>query len=254
MFKRTVCLIIALLVTTHCYAGTIHHSIPDSNYTKYANGINCVVPIKGTFKEENGSTTYFVASCVIIRERWIATAAHVVSFKGMSYEIKVGDEWIKIREVFIHPEFKVDKFGDADIALGFLDKKAKVDFIPKLYRENNEVNKVACIVGYGTTGNASNSSRTSDNKKRAGTNRIIKSYGDALVCNMDRTNPTIYEFCIMPGDSGGGLFIDKKIAGISSCILNVKGSIKGSYGTESYFTRISSPSVIKWLNFILDDK
>ncbi len=93
MFKRTVCLIIALLVTTHCYAGTIHHSIPDSNYTKYANGINCVVPIKGTFKEENGSTTYFVASCVIIRERWIATAAHVVSFKGMSYEIKVGDEY-----------------------------------------------------------------------------------------------------------------------------------------------------------------
>ena len=253
MFKSIICLIIGFLLTNYCYAGTIHHSIPDSDYIEYANGVNCVVEIKGTKKEEDGSKTHFVASCVIIKDRWIATAGHVV-VKDTEYAIKVKNEWIKVREFFVHPDFDKYDYGDADIALGFLDKKVKIDFIPKLYTENDEVNKVACIVGYGTTGNASTNIRVTDNKKRAGTNRIIKRYKEALVCNMDRTNPTAYEFCIMPGDSGGGLFIDKKLAGINSCIINVKGSLKGSYGTESYFTRISSPPVMEWLNFILDDK
>jgi hypothetical protein len=50
---------------------------------------------------------------------------------------------------------------------------------------------------------------------------------------------TSLEFLIASGDSGGGLFIDGKLAGINSCIMAVNGSPKSDYRTESGHTRIS---------------
>ena len=63
---------------------------------------------------------------------------------------------------------------------------------------------------------------------------------DLLVCSVLNGKPTQMEFLIAHGDSGGGLFIDQKLAGIHSMIWNY-GRTKpmATYSTYSGHTRIS---------------
>lgn len=248
MFRLIIALLLGFIIGNYSYSGTIHHNVQDSTYIEYGKNIECVAKLLGVDSEQ----TRYSASCVIVKNRWIITAAHVVS-SNMSYVVEVGDKTIEVKEFLIHPDFNDKILGSPDLALGFLADNAEISFIPELYSENDEVNKIACIVGFGTTGKANLSARVSDDRKRAGTNRIDKIYKESLICHMDDKNSTVYEFCIMPGDSGGGLFIDKKLAGINSLISVPRGVLNGSYGTESYFTRISSPAVYKWINFILNE-
>jgi secreted trypsin-like serine protease len=53
------------------------------------------------------------------------------------------------------------------------------------------------------------------------------------------------EFLIASGDSGGGLFIDNKLAGIHSCVMTVGKNPQSKYGEESGHTRISN--FIEWI-------
>lgn len=241
-------MILGFIVVNCSYSGTIHHNVKDSAYIEYGKNIECVARLLGMDSEKTG----YSASCVIVKNRWIITAAHVVR-PNMKYVVKISGKEIEVKEFLIHPEYNDKTLGCPDLALGFLAEDVSISFIPELYSENDETNKTACIVGFGMTGQANLNTRVSDDQKRAGTNKIEKIYKESLICHMDNKNPTVYEFCIMPGDSGGGLFIDKKLAGINSCISVPEGVLNGSYGTESYFTRISSPSVYKWIDFILNE-
>ena len=55
------------------------------------------------------------------------------------------------------------------------------------------------------------------------------------------------EFLISPGDSGGGLFIDSKLAGIHSGVIEDKPNKgKSKYGAVSLHTRIST--YYDWIN------
>ena len=47
------------------------------------------------------------------------------------------------------------------------------------------------------------------------------------------------EFMIAPGDSGGGMFIGNKLAGINSFLMAADKKPDGTYGDEAAFTRIS---------------
>ena len=60
-----------------------------------------------------------------------------------------------------------------------------------------------------------------------------------MVFNL-RDNPqTTLEFMICPGDSGGGLFIDNKLAGINSFIYAKDGNANANYNDSGCCTRIS---------------
>ena len=68
-----------------------------------------------------------------------------------------------------------------------------------------------------------------------------------LLCTpSSKINKTELEFMIAPGDSGGGLFIDNKLAGIHSCIMAEGHKAKSDYRTESGHTRISDH--VDWIN------
>ena len=70
-----------------------------------------------------------------------------------------------------------------------------------------------------------------------------------LVCSASvhsDKNITKMEFLIASGDSGGGLFIDNKLAGINSCVMAVDRSPQSKYNEESGHTRVSK--FLGWIN------
>lgn len=225
-------------------AGTIDPSIPDSKYIEYGKQFPCVVKICGV--EKNGDK--FCASSVIIDNHHILTAAHVVGDCDKCFIVTDEDDTYLISKIIVHKDFDKD-FGMGDIALGYSKSDFNLPFYPKLYTNKDEVGKTCAIAGFGLTGNFNNGASVSDKNRRAGSNVIDRTYQDLLICDPSRRSSgehTVLEFFIASGDSGGGLFIDGKLAGINSCIMASGRSPKSKYDEESGHTRISK--FIEWIN------
>ena len=60
------------------------------------------------------------------------------------------------------------------------------------------------------------------------------------------------EFLIASGDSGGGMFINGKLAGINSFVTAADGTTNSDYGDECCHTRISI--FAKWIKDHIDDE
>ena len=72
-----------------------------------------------------------------------------------------------------------------------------------------------------------------------------------IVCSVQGTqSQTSLEFLIGHGDSGGGLFINKKFW-IHSCIYTGDGKLDSSYKDYSAHTRVSIHK--KWIDLIVND-
>lgn len=232
------------------YSGTIDPSVSDSKYVKYGEKFEYVGMLCGTY--EDG--TRFCASAVAIDDHFILTAAHVVKDSN-SCMFTVKDKSYCISDVIYHKDFNTGEFGTADIAIGYSKESFNLGFYPPLYTEEDEVNKVCCISGFGITGNFNTGSVLSDNKRRAGSNTIDYIDKNLLICSPSKRGEKGYtslEFLIASGDSGGGLFIDGKLAGINSCVTAVGRPPKSVYKDESGHTRISK--FINWIREYKDAK
>lgn len=238
MFRYIICLITILAFTSNIIAGTREESIPDNKYIEYGKKYNYIYKVCGTYKDGK----LFCASAVIIDRHWIITAAHVVN-NARFCVVHQDNKANVVDEIIIHKNFNIDKFGSTDLALGYMEKPIDLNFYPSLYEENNEQGKICSIVGYGFTGNFKTGAIIGDDKKRAGTNMIQYIDRDLLICNASQPNDkdsTGLEFLIASGDSGGGLFIDGKLAGINSGVMAADRKADSSYGDESIHSRISS--------------
>lgn len=226
-----------------CCAGTGEESIPDHKYIEYGKKYKCVYKICGTYKDGK----LFCASAIVIDRHWIITAAHVVN-NARFCVVSQDDKANMVDEIIVHENFNPNKFGSTDMALGYMEKPIDLNFYPSLYEENNEQGKICSIVGYGFTGNFKTGAIIGDDKKRAGTNMIQYIDRDLLICNASQPNDkdsTGLEFLIASGDSGGGLFIDGRLAGINSGVLAADKIADSSYTDESAHTRISTN--IRWI-------
>ena len=225
------------------YAGTIDPSTPDSKYVEYGSKFHSVVKVCGSY--EDG--TLFCASASLIDDHNFLTAAHVVKGAVVCF-VTVGEQSFPIKTIIINKGFD-DSFGVADIAIGYSDKPFGLKSYPPLYENDDEVGKVCSIAGYGLTGTFLTGAHKSDNKRRAGSNTVDSTDKDILLCSPSKRHEKGYtslEFMIGSGDSGGGLFIDGKLAGINSCVMSVGKSPKSKYNEESGHTRISK--FIGWIN------
>jgi hypothetical protein len=229
-------------------AGTIESLSKDNKHIKYAENISCVVKISGKYDAK----TSFYASAVVIHPHWVVTAAHIAKGATECY-ITIDDKKYCLDAIIYHKDFNDNNFGFSDIAMGYCKEPIEIDFYPDLYTEEDEIGKNSCICGYGTTGTFATGSTISDGKKRAGSNYVDKIDRDLLICTPSRPGSnkhTSLEFLISHGDSGGGLFIDKKLAGINSCVIADDKDPNSSYGDESGHTRISK--YISWIQYIME--
>lgn len=242
---RYLSLILLLIYSTNTFAGTISPFIPDKKYVDYAAKYNCVAKL--LTKKNNRVTS--CSSCVFINDKWVLTAAHIFERKD-SHDTYVSfeNEDILISKVIVHNNFKANKVGFYDIALCKLSSpiKHKINF-PALYSEKNENKKIADIIGWGVTGTFDKGGYIDDSNKRGGTNRISSIDNHVLICDVSRNDSSSpLEFLISHGDSGGALFIDKKLAGINSLVFATDGKPDSTWTDESGHTRISL--FIDWIN------
>jgi len=223
-----------------CNAGTIDPGTPDQRYLDYGDKHECVVPIHGDCNcgEHDSKPHQLSASAVVIGKRWIVTAAHVVK-NATNVRVVVNGKDHHMRRMIVNKDFKEDILGMNDIALGESESDMVLDFYPELYESDDETGKVASICGYGVTGNFSTGFLRSDGKKRAGSNVIDKVENHVMVCTVEGSRKTSLEFMIAPGDSGGGMFINTKLAGINSYVTAADGKPNSDYGDECCHTRIS---------------
>lgn len=219
------------------YSGTIDPFCRDVEYIHYYTNFDCVVRLEAIDKKG----AILNSSAVIIGPRTILMAAHSI---GNTDQIKIvlNDKAYKIIKVIKHKDFVQENYGYYDIAIGLSEIDLPLSKYPVLYQESNEVNQIASICGTGMTGNFKTGAIRSTKSPRAGTNRIDRTYGTSLVCSASEHGAkdcTNLEFLICNGDSGGGLFIDGKLAGINSCVVATDGNANSDYGDETYHTRIS---------------
>ena len=242
--RPSIIIIILYLLINCVVAGTIDPHTDDNKYIVYGSKFNYVNKLCGIYSDNK----QFCASAVLIDDFNFLTAAHVV--KGAKLVVITLDDGksMIINNIIVHPLFEENGFGHADIAIGHSEKAFGLDFYPCLYEDSDEVGKICCISGFGINGTFESGAIYSDNKRRAGSNIIDHAERDLLVCSPSfRTSPnrTSLEFLISSGDSGGGLFVDGKLAGINSCVMAKDKKPNSSYSDEGGHTRISK--FIKWI-------
>ncbi len=250
-------LIILLGLSSPAISGTRDPSTPDSKHLAYGKKHECVVQVKGQmeFKQKEGEKTVEVTasgSGVIIAKRYVLTAAHVVQKTKDPYIILHGKK-IPIEWVVIPNKFKEENTGPYDIALCRLKEDAIIDFYPELYEKDDEMGKLCSVAGWGMHGTWNTGTIYDDEKLRAGSNYVDPiMFCGMITCSLqDVSKRTSLEFLIGHGDSGGGLFIDKKLAGIHSCIYTGDGKLDSSYKDYSAHTRVSLHK--EWIDLIVND-
>ena len=236
--KNTIVIFLVLLLFCKIISGgTIDPDTKDEKYIKYAKDFKCVVKLCGMKKD--GSL--YCGSAVIIKPNYILTAAHVISDSKSCY-VSIDDKNYEITNIIKHKDFNEKNHGYYDIAIGYSEKIIDLDFYPSFYTKDDEIGRVCSISGYGITGTFDTGAKISDDKRRAGSNIVEEIDRQLLICRPSKRSKdfTELEFLIASGDSGGGLFIDGKLAGINSCVIgNNKDELRSTYDTSSGHTRIS---------------
>jgi len=249
-----------LVAWTGSAFGLTFHDAEATGVAEYADPISTVGKI---------TDSGILASGVYLGDGKVLTAAHVVdnasslsfTLNGASYS---ADAWAW------HSNWDTSNIaGGADLAIVQLaDPVTPGTSAASPYRDTDELNQQALIVGFGLTGDGEGYDNGSGHQRRAGTNVIDVGYNgsddDVLVADFDdgtfvnngvgivssSRSPTTYEASLAPGDSGGGVFLYDEavdewlLAGINS-FGGATGRFdnddpNGSYGDLSGFTRVSS--------------
>ena len=187
-----------MLLPIQAYCGTIDPSVSDAKYVEYGKKYECVLPIVGVMGDTMNNQ--FRASCIVIDEYHILTAAHIVHgtitqhvlYKNKAYPCSL---------VAVHGKYDAKNIGYNDIAIAKLARPLKLDFYPKLYTDKDEVGKVCGLSGWGHHGDFNTGwiSGTFDNTRRAGSNIIDGTTKNVLKYSVHTSDKTELEFLICPG-------------------------------------------------------
>lgn len=247
-------LIILLGLSSPVISGTRDPQTSDSKHLAYGELHQCVVPVRGLAKYpdmKEDETANFFGSGVIVAPHTLITAAHVLNYSEESYILVNGKPNKILGYAKLSGSDQEKEVGPDDIAVALLANPVELDFYPKLYTDDNELGKLCSVSGWGLTGTWLTGTVIDDNKRRAGSNHVDKLLFKGMLVTSVETGPgTSLEYLIGNGDSGGGLFIDKKLAGIHSCIFTGDGKLDSSLKDWAAHTRISTHA--DWLQKMID--
>ncbi|BAZ53315.1 peptidase S1 and S6 chymotrypsin/Hap [Nostoc sp. NIES-4103] len=186
---------------------------------------------------------------------------------------------IRASEFYIHPDWNGEYLSGNDIAIIKLFQQAPPEIDRyDIYRGTDELNQVSTIVGYGVSGNGNTGATILAGVKRSGQNiyefllgqfadvtGVIISdaarntvigydFDNGLVANdvfgyygIPNTGLGLNEVTSFEGDSGGPVFINNLVVGITSfggslglTPPEVDNERNGSFGEVSFDTRVSS--------------
>ncbi|WP_228768565.1 trypsin-like serine protease [Shewanella sp. TC10] len=189
--------------------------------------------------------TFYIdgAHGVLIKPKWVLTAAHATFCVNSGSYIALRDSLHKVERIFVHKNYQPG--NSHDIALVKLVNPVK-DIEPvTVYEESDELGKSTWFIGVGGTGNGL-TGQTIDNFENAGVlrkaeNKVIFANGPLLKFKFDRDNSALpLEGVSGGGDSGGPAFIKTSntnhLLGISS---RVEGGGIGKYGVTEVYSRVS---------------
>jgi hypothetical protein len=216
-----------------------------------------------------GDTEGFVASAVLVDDKYVLTTAHTVDH-ATSVRFSLGGAIYDASRWVVHPGWTGDLARGFDLALIELSSPV-LNVAPAIrYVGTSEIGMTGIAVGFGKTGTGLTGATEYDGQKRAGTNVIDGVHSGPsrnpriLVADFDSphragdsslgsSTPTSLEFQIGPGDSGGGLFADTplgtRLIGIHSFGAASDGLNDGDYGDTFGAARISYFN--SWINSIL---
>lgn len=226
-------------------AGTIHPDVSDTKCVEYGKKFRCVAKLIGRYKNNQ----QYAASAVIIRPKVILTAAHVI-IDSQECFVVLDEKKFSLKKIIMPSNFKEHIFGHNDLAIGLTDENLDLDFYPELYCDSDEIGQTAAICGFGIFGTFDTGSGKYDGQRRAGSNKVEYIDRGLLVCTASSQDKTSLEFLISSGDSGGGLFINKKLAGINSGVMASDNITDSSYTDESGHTRVSDHC--DWIKQIIE--
>jgi hypothetical protein len=242
-FTIILAVLIFFLTANTARSGTRDPDTPDSRYVEFGRQFPFVMRIRAVVRKEHKPDpeeidTVHYASAVVIRPHWVLTAAHVVAHtRDQSILRDSGDH--ALTKIIPHPDYLDELYGYHDVALCYSPKDFDLEFYTPLYTNDDELNKTATIAGFGWYGTFHTGGTQYDKQRRAGSNVITGMERNILVVDASRTNKTALEYLICPGDSGGGLFIGNKLAGINSFLMALDKKPDGTYTDEAAFTRVS---------------
>ena len=241
-------ILLLVLFPTVSFAGTIRPDVDDDKYIEYGKKHQCVLQLKLKEKLNDKWITAY-GSCTVINPRTIITAAHVVKGVDTVTVLKSDGEEVKVKYSAFPALFKTQKLAERfDIAVCHLEEEIKLDFYPELYRERNETEQICSIAGFGVTGNHDTGVNIRELSKRAGSNVIDAVINEMLVCSVGPKRKTSLEYLIASGDSGGGLFINKKLAGVNSNVSTIYKDMNPNSDKNDFscFTRVSNH--VEWID------
>lgn len=212
-------------------ASTIRHDVADSEYRTLGNSFASV----GSVSASSG-----FGSGTLIGSNWILTAAHMGA-NGSSGTFNVGGSSYNYTNLIRHPSYSTN--SRYDFALAQLTSHVS-NITPSLYYNGTEeLGKVGTSVGFGGFGTGNTGVTSGAGTKRGFTNVIDRYENGSLLSDFDSpagtgnvlglfgpssATPTALEGNVVPGDSGGGLFVDlgygNLLTGVTSFVWWATGS------------------------------